>query len=394
MTFASVRGAAQEAAKQGRLTPHQLAALSRLDELLTDAQRQEFTALWRAQGSPAAAPQPAWLAPALTIIKRWEGCKLEAYPDPGTGGEPWTIGWGTTIINSRPVRPGQRISQAEADQLVEQGVRAKGAQVLGLLPMAAKWRPNQIAALVSWAYNVGAGAVEDSTLRKRLLAGEDPTTVVAEELPRWNKGGGRVLEGLVSRRADEVRLFTGTPQLGLPAQQPASSVMLKVPYEIQHDNATGTGYRECFSSSAAMVARFWGKVSSDDAYNKIRARYGDTTDVGAQLEALRSLGLDARFRTDGTVTALETELRAGRPVMVGWLHKGPISKPSGGGHWSVVIGYTADDWIHNDPNGEADMVNGGYVTQRGGAGVHYSRRNWNRRWLPDGKGWMVLVRPM
>ncbi len=220
MTFASVRAAAPDAAKRGTLMPHQLAALSRLDELLTDAQRQEFTALWRAQGSPAAAPQPAWLVPALTIIKRWEGCKLEAYPDPGTGGEPWTIGWGTTVINSRSVQPGQRISQAEADQLLEQGVRAKGAQVLGLLPMAAQWRPNQIAALVSWAYNVGAGAVEDSTLRKRLLAGEDPAKVVAEELPRWNKGGGRVLEGLTRRRADEVKLFTGTPQLELPAQQP------------------------------------------------------------------------------------------------------------------------------------------------------------------------------
>jgi lysozyme len=53
MTFAKVRDAAQEAAKAGTLTPHQLAALSRLDEILTDAQREEFTALWRSIGSPA-----------------------------------------------------------------------------------------------------------------------------------------------------------------------------------------------------------------------------------------------------------------------------------------------------------------------------------------------------
>ena len=62
MTFASVRGAAQEAAKRGQLSPHQLAALGRLDEILTDDQRQEFTDLWRAEGSPAAAADPAWLA--------------------------------------------------------------------------------------------------------------------------------------------------------------------------------------------------------------------------------------------------------------------------------------------------------------------------------------------
>jgi hypothetical protein len=56
MTYATVRAAAQEAAKRGSLTPHQLAALGRLDELLTNDQRQQFTDLWRACGSPAAPP--------------------------------------------------------------------------------------------------------------------------------------------------------------------------------------------------------------------------------------------------------------------------------------------------------------------------------------------------
>ena len=76
MAYASVRAAAQEAAKAGTLTPHQLAALGRLDELLTDAQRQAFTELWRASGSPAASPeQPATVKPAaarsewITAIK-------------------------------------------------------------------------------------------------------------------------------------------------------------------------------------------------------------------------------------------------------------------------------------------------------------------------------------
>jgi putative chitinase len=71
MTFASVRAAAEHVARQGRLTPHQLAALGRLDEILTDAQRREFTELWRAQGSPAApAPQLVTAAQALAVFER------------------------------------------------------------------------------------------------------------------------------------------------------------------------------------------------------------------------------------------------------------------------------------------------------------------------------------
>lgn len=397
MTFASIRAAAEHIARVGSITPHQLAALTWVDENLTEAQKQEFTALWRAAGSPAGPVPDAWLPPALTIIKKWEGCKLTAYPDPGTGGEPWTIGWGTTRINGQPVRPGQTISQAEADALLLAEVRAKGAQVLGLLPMAKDWRPEQVAALVSWAYNVGIGAVADSTLRKRLLAGEDPATVVKVELPRWNKGGSGVLEGLNRRRADEVALFVGTPKLELPAQQPARparDVLLTVPFFSQLDNASSQGERECASSSAAMVAAFWGKVKGDDAYNVIRQRFGDTTDVQAHVKALRSMGLDARFRTDGAPALLEAELRAGRPVMVGWLHHGPVSKPTGGGHWTVVIGFDATRWVMNDPYGEANMVAGGYVNTTGGKGVRYTRKNWERRWRPDGNGWCLLVQPL
>ena len=53
-----------------------------------------------------------------------------------------------------------------------------------------------------------------------------------------------------------------------------------VPYFHQLDNA-GNGYRQCFSSSAAMVAAFNGKVKTDDEYNRIRERFGDTTSIEA-----------------------------------------------------------------------------------------------------------------
>ena len=144
-----------------------------------------------------------------------------------------------------------------------------------------------------------------------------------------------------------------------------------------------------------MIAKFYGKVASDDEYNKVRAKFGDTTDSQAQLAALRSLGLQARFVTNAAQGLLDLELRAGRPVAVGWLHHGPYNAPIGGGHWSVVIGFTVEHWIHNDPNGEADLINGGYTSNKNGAAVKYSRPRWDRRWMPDGAatGWALLVKP-
>jgi hypothetical protein len=169
---------------------------------------------------------------------------------------------------------------------------------------------------------------------------------------------------------------------------------LTVAWQSQLDNKSGAGYRECFSSSCAMLAMFWGKVANDDTYNALRAKHGDTTSAEAQLATLRALGLKANFHTDGTPAALEREINAGRPVAVGWLHKGPVSAPTGGGHWSVIIGYTDTAWIHNDPNGEALLVQGGYAKNTKGAGLAYSRRNWDPRWMPDGSGgWYLTCKP-
>lgn len=187
---------------------------------------------------------------------------------------------------------------------------------------------------------------------------------------------------------------TASPASAEPT--PASEVLLDVPYEWQLDNAGGQGYRECFSSSCAMVARYWKRVESDDAYNQIRAKYGDSTSSEAQVRALAELRLQARLMTNATPAVLEREIRARRPVAVGWLHKGPVDAPVGGGHWTVVRGFTETQWIMNDPNGEADLVNGGYVSHQGGAGVAYSRQNWEPRWLVEGPatGWALLVEPI
>jgi GH24 family phage-related lysozyme (muramidase) len=323
-----------------------------------------------------------WLEPARKIVSEFEGCRLEAYRD-AVG--VLTIGYGHT---GPAVVHGMKITQSAADLMLQQDLMRFHAGLLELLPMIEDWPGHQQAALVSWAFNVGLGAVKTSTLRQKLLAGQDPAKVVREELPRWNKVDGRELAGLTRRRAAEVALFSG------PQRPQLATVTLQVPYELQIDNTSGTGYRECFSSSCAMVAEFYGKVKTDDEYNRIRARHGDTTDPGAQLRALGQLGLRAEFKRNGDAATLERIIRDGRPVPVGWLHQGRVQQPRGGGHWTVVIGFTPAGFIHNDPNGEADMVGGGYINHSNGAGIEYSRANWLRRWEVDGKcsGWYLDIR--
>jgi len=180
-------------------------------------------------------------------------------------------------------------------------------------------------------------------------------------------------------------------------------IALAVPYFSQNDSATAQGPRMCFSSSCAMAATFLrpgclsGAGQDDDRYLQLVQRYGDSTDASAQVAALASLGITARFRSDGRIEQLIQQLQRGIPCPVGWLHHGGVSAPQGNGHWSLVIGWqpaTATLLMH-DPNGEADLVAGGYNTTAIGSGkaLAYSERNWGRRWMVEGSGsgwWLEL----
>jgi GH24 family phage-related lysozyme (muramidase) len=372
--------------------PHQMAAVTELEASIINAapQLMDRSQPWFKTWSTAGKQKD--IAGAIQLIKEFEGCRLAAYPDPGTGGDPWTIGYGTTRYGAgQPVKRGDKITIIEADLLLRLEIDRIAAKLQSTVPHWDAMNNSQCAALVSFAYNLGDGfygAAGFETI-SRCLRDRDWAAVPAA-LELYRNPGTAVEAGLLRRRKAEGVLWSKeAPSL----QQ--NGVLLKVAYEAQNDNASGTGYRECFSSSAAMVARFYGKVSSDDAYNKTRAKFGDTTNPQAHVKALQSLGLEARLRTNCTPAVLEAELHAGRPVMVGWLHKGPVAAPTGGGHWSVVIGYTDGAFIHNDPNGEADLVNGGYVNHTKGAGIAYSRKNWLRRWEVDGAGtgWAMVVTP-
>lgn len=151
----------------------------------------------------AAAPVPAGrrIGPrALALLHHFEGCKLTAYRCPA--GVP-TIGWGSTFYaNGKPVQMGDTITQATADELF----RTVLAKFEAAVEKAAPGAPaHQFGALVAFAYNVGIGAMQSSTLLKLHRAGN--IAGAAEQFLRWDKAGGKVLKGLQRRRAAERLLY-------------------------------------------------------------------------------------------------------------------------------------------------------------------------------------------
>jgi len=173
-----------------------------------------------------------------------------------------------------------------------------------------------------------------------------------------------------------------------------------VPYYSQLDSLTGYGYRECFDSAAAMVANFYRAVKSQNEYRQVRRRFGDTTEVHSQVSALRALGLDAEFRKNVRVEDIEIEIDAGRPLMVGWLHRGNFAEgqpavcdSEGCGHWSVIVGYNKDEFIAMDPMGKPYMETGGHNPRRSGELIKMSRPAFYQRFLIEGEasGWAIFV---
>ena len=146
----------------------------------------------------------------VKLIQEFEGCakrqpdgSFVAYPDPGSGGDPWTIGWGTT---GPDVRKGVVWTQQQCDDRFAAHLDEfadKVSNILGDTPT----RQNQFDAMVSFAYNLGPGNLLASTLLKKHKAGD--FAGAAAEFARWNKAAGKVMAGLTRRRAAEAKLYAG-----------------------------------------------------------------------------------------------------------------------------------------------------------------------------------------
>jgi len=173
----------------------------------------------------------------------------------------------------------------------------------------------------------------------------------------------------------------------------SKKIQLKVPYYSQRDNNSSQWWRQCNTSSHAMVLNFLkpGSVASDDDYfQRYVAPNGDTTDWNVHTNALRRFGIESVYRQDMDFEDLEESLLLGFPVAIGVLHKGPVAAPSGG-HILVIIGMDKDKGVFyaNDPWGA-----GFSYTDHNGRGVEYPiYPSLDRRWLADGdrSGWGRLI---
>lgn len=150
----------------------------------------------------------------IPIIKKYEGLKLKAYLCPANV---WTIGYGSTFYeNGSRVKEGDVITIDRADHLLLNTVNHFEQSVRNMI--TAGLTDNQLGALTSFAFNVGTGRIVKgkwvggfggSTLRRKInLNPNDPS--IKDEFLKWNKAGGRVLNGLTRRRKEEADLYFQT----------------------------------------------------------------------------------------------------------------------------------------------------------------------------------------
>lgn len=137
----------------------------------------------------------------IVLIKQFEGLRLSAYPDPGTGGAPWTIGYGHT---GPDVYPGLKITEKQAEDLLKQDV-LRFERGVDRLTAGVFTSQMQFNAMVSLAFNIGLGAFQRSSVLRHHRAGNK--TRAGASFLLWVKAAGRTLAGLVRRRQAERRMY-------------------------------------------------------------------------------------------------------------------------------------------------------------------------------------------
>lgn len=136
------------------------------------------------------------------LIKSFEGLELRVYPDPATGGAPYTAGYGHT---GSDVKPGMKVTQAMADAWFDKDAQKFEEGVSALL--TAPTTQAQFDAMVSLAYNIGLGNFRSSTLLKKHNA--KCWSCAAGQFLVWNRAAGKVMDGLTRRRNAERAMYLG-----------------------------------------------------------------------------------------------------------------------------------------------------------------------------------------
>lgn len=377
----------------------------------------------------------------------------------------WTIGWGSTRLRGMPVMPGTRCSVAEAEQqfqldlldaanVVERLVKVSLAdaefgalvclvQNIGagnfsrstlLRRLNSGESPSAVMTVEFPRWNKGENdEVLEGLVRRRqaelsllkadgnadhstdtvmirfsdaakfdrgLARQNDAWRYLYDVAPEeaWDAFQAKLPDAVVTEFARRFRSGDGT---AAPTQQQSSRI-LEVPYFGQRDNYRDAD-RTCFSSTNAMALSFLkpGAIKADDDYVRTVFSIGDTTEASVQVEALGRYGVKAVFRQDADFDLVRSQINKGIPVPLGWVHRGPVSRPRGSGHWSLAIGYTSAGLVIHDPWGEPDLVGGGTLSAKGSR-LQMSYKNFGARWMVEpagdgtyrhapGKGWCLIL---
>ena len=307
--------------------PHQLAAIQILEQDLAVngyavAMRRDraWFNTWSQDGKQVD------LAAALKLIKQFEGCHLEAYPDPLSGGDPWTIGYGTTRYqDGRCVSRGDKINAIEADLLLRQEVDRIAEKLRATVPFWVAMADHQQCALISFAYNLGSGFYGTTgfeTISRELR--EKDWAAVPDALLLYRNPGSNVEAGLKRRRIAEGDIWGRTKQVASPVSAlftPESPFTFKItPHITYGEFALGQEARRFHHQhqcdTAVKLAQFLEKVrtqfggkpititsgyrpaainrqvggasSSEHLYNAIGVGAVDFNIIGAEINAVQA----------------------------------------------------------------------------------------------------------
>lgn len=204
------------------------------------------------------------------LVCKFEGCVLTAYPDPGTNAEPWTIGYGhTSAAGDPPVTRGMKITKERALDILKSDLVKVERQVANLVKVPVT--QDQFDVLVDFTFNVGPGNLSRSTLLRKLNAGD--YDAVPGELAKWNKAAGKVLPGLVRRRAAEADWWMNGPANDVPISET----------RITPDTAAPKGMAASKQGNGAIAI---GALSSIGAAREVVDHLRDANDALAGLWSL------------------------------------------------------------------------------------------------------------
>lgn len=399
--------------------PHQRAAVQLLEEampaelLSPDA---EWVQTYRAAVRPPAANPYQGVAPLLALIRAGEGSYTSV--NRGRAGDT-PGGWvGLTSMTLSEVMAGQKAGKVFAVGAY-QFIPATLAEVVDdanlppsmpfspevqdwlalTLLLAGRKRPALTAYLRGQSADLDAAHLE---LAKEWASLPGPD---GRGFYDGDKAGNRATGDMKKVRAAlaAARVALGgsgieaIPPPVMPAA-PAEPKPRPVPvYFSQRDNGADKD-RTCFTSTAAMLAELVkpGCIGTGNAdytsYYKRVQRHGDTTDAAAQRKALAELGITARLVQTGDQALIDEQVKRWGGIAVGWIHRGPVDRldPNCVGHWGLIYDATSSYVMLHDPQGEPDLVRGGFVAGKDGHGVRCTRGRFARRWevVRAGSGWL------